>query len=54
MFLIYYTSQLSNTLTPVILAPNEKLADEWISNNKDKYPKLYKKKMDYYWGKPRW
>ena len=43
MFLIYYTSKLSNEFNPVMSAPNEKLADEWIENNKEKYPKLLKK-----------
>ena len=28
--------------------------DEWIENNKGKYPKLLKKKIGYYWGKPKW
>ena len=54
MFLIYYTSKLSNKFNPVMSAPNEKLADEWIENNKEKYPKLLKKKIGYYWGKPKW
>ena len=34
MFLIYYTAQLSNSLTPVILAPNEKLAKLATKNDK--------------------
>ena len=25
-----------------------------IENNKEKYPKLLKKKIGYYWGKPKW
>ena len=54
MFLIYYIAKLSNEFNPVMSAPNEKLADEWIENNKGKDAKLLKKKIDYYWGKPRW
>ena len=54
MFLIYYESKLLNEIIPVMSAPNEKLADEWIENNKGKYSKLLKKKIGYYWGKPKW
>ena len=54
MFLIYYESKLLNEIIPVMSAPNEKLADEWIENNKEEYPKLLKKKIGYYWGKPKW